>query len=54
MFGLCHIRGFLIGVEYLSFSRLDGENLIKTDLQMSNLWTGQLVSYESVVSAQEE
>ena len=32
-----------------TFCYLDGANYIKTDLHICNLWTGQFVSYKSVV-----
>ena len=32
-----------------TFSYLDGANSIKTDLHICNLWTGQFVSYKSVI-----
>ena len=32
-----------------TFCDLDGANSIKTDLHICNLWTGQLVSYKSVI-----
>ena len=32
-----------------TFCYLDGANSIKTDLHICNLWTGQFVSYKSVV-----
>ena len=33
----------------LTFWYLDGANSIKTDLHICNLWTGQFVSYKSVI-----
>ena len=32
-----------------TFCYLDGANSIKTDLHICNLWTGQFVSYKSVI-----
>ena len=32
-----------------TFCYLDGANSIKTDLHVCNLWTGQFVSYKSVI-----
>ena len=60
MCGSCLIRNILIAVEYRNcpgtldvylstFSYLDGANSIKTDLHICNLWTGQFVSYKSVI-----
>ena len=59
MCGSCHNRNALISVEYQNCCRtlaiyvilvnFDGENSFKIDLHICNLWTGQFVSYESVI-----
>ena len=54
-----YISSVLIGVVYrncrsnfgclFTFCYLDVENSIKSDLHICNLWTGQFVSYKSVI-----
>ena len=58
MRGSSHIQSVLIGIKYrnccqtlhvyLPFFRNE-VNLIKTDLYICNLWTGQFASYKSVI-----
>ena len=59
--GSSHIRSVLNGVEYRNWHRILDVYLlfliwmgqiqlkVKTDLHVCNLWTGQFVSYKSVI-----
>ena len=53
MRGSSHIQNVPIGVKYRNWCRtfcyLDGAYLIKTDLHICNLWTGQFISYKSII-----